>query len=286
MTLSEFTAEIENSLESFVSSGDIDRNTIRLNVLTQLRIFGNNITELKEKVLDIENSKVKLPDEFKSLRLALKIEPFGCDSKEDLSDTYIYRQRIENPAYFDEVNQEYITSCNSKIITETITLNNKAVNFYYHPQWLSLTKGIKKDTLAVDCLNINPAIRNSYPHQINITNTTLNTNFSKGQIYIQYNALPTTDEGEIIIPELTTGDIFRYLEVYIKVKLAEDIIANNKNPQGLTQLYSMWTQQLPQLKRAALVESKFSGLDKNWGKVFKARNKADMSKFNLPNLTF
>lgn len=290
MTFTEFFSEIETSLESFAASGDIDKLSVELNVISCLRKFGNNITEVKEKVLDIDNSMAKLPKEFKSLKLALKVHPIGSNAStenKEITDSYIYKQRIENPAYFDEVNQEYITSCNSKIITEKITINNHLIDFYYdNIQPLSLVSGIKKDGIAADCLNLHPSIRNKYPHQINITNSTINTNFSKGTVYIQYNALPTDEDGDLIIPELSTGDILNYITQYVKVMIAEEIIANNKNPQGLLQLYPMWKQELPMLKRAAIVESKFAGLGNKWGKEFKKGSIYHTSRFNLPLLKF
>lgn len=285
MTLTEFIAEIETSLSNYAS--DIDKITIKMNVIQRLRIFGNNITDIKEKVIKVENSQASLPDEFKSLKLALKLEPFGCNTRGyNITDSYIYRERIENPAYFDEINQEYVTSCHSKIITEKITINNSPVDFYYNYQWLSLVKGIKKDGLSTDCLNLHPSIRDTHRNKINITGQTLNANFPEGSIYIQYNALPTTEDGDIIIPEITTGDILEYIKQYVKVEIAERLIANNMNPLGLAQLYPTWKAELPRLKAAALTESKFAGLSKNWQQGFKAKNRRDISLFNLPRLNF
>ena len=283
MNLSEFIAEVESDLSSFVK--DINRTSIRTNVINQLRKFGTNVTELKEKVEVVKNSRVHLPEDFKSLKLALRLEGMGYTTQGAPEATeQIIRQRIENGAYFDEINQEYITTCDPKIITEKIIIDNSAVNFYYSPKWLSLVKGISKDGLDSKCLNVHPSIRNAYPDEINITNGVINTNFTSGSIYLQYNALPTDEDGELIIPEYTTGDLYEYLLVYCKLKIAEDLIANNKNPQGLTQLYPMWNQQLPLLKSAAMKEVRFAGLPKNWQRKFKEKNREDIAFFNLPGL--
>lgn len=288
-TLEQFIAEIESEFSSFAATGDIDRVMIKTNLILQLRTFGNNICDTGEAMIRIRNSQGTLPDEFKSLKLALKADPCGCHVHGDhknITDHYIYRERIENPAYFDEVNQEYVTSCDAKIITEKITINNTNVDFYYHPQWLSLVKGINKKTLAADCLNLHPSIRNTYPNQITITGNVINTNFSEGTVYLQYNSLPVDQDGEIVIPTLTTGDLYRYLENYIKVKIAEKLIANNMNPQGLTQLYPLWKQEQRELKAAALRETNFNGLSKGWGKRYRALNKAEFANYNLPSLNF
>lgn len=276
MTFKEFLAELETDLRSFADSGDIDPISIKLIVINELKRFGLNICPLKEKVLDISNSSARLPQYFKSLRLALKVKPHGHyihDAHDSVTSNYIYRERIENPAYYDQISGQYITTCDPKIITETITIENSNVDWYYgNIQPLSLTRGISKEGLAVDCINLNKSIRDSYPHQINITGQTLNTNFSEGTVYIQYYSLPVDEDGNPEIPEMTTGDIYHYIMNVCKVKIAEDLIGNNKNPQGLSQLYSVWKQEQRELKRAALVESKFYGLPKNWHKRMKIKN--------------
>ena len=287
MTLTQFIAEIESDFKSFADSKSIDRVSIKLTVINELKRFGVNIAHLKEDIIDISNSTAYLPDSFKSLKLALKLDPKGCKydgDRESLTQDYIYKQRIENLAYFDEVNQEYITTCNPKIITETITVKDLRAEFYYECQWLSLTKGISKENLAVDCENIHPAIRNKYPNEISITNRILNTNFSKGTIYIQYYSLPTDEEGEIEIPETTTMALYRYIQNAVKTKIAEDLIANGDNPQGLSQLYSMWKQEQSFLRKEALVETKFQGLGKQWGKRLKTLNRRDINVFALPKI--
>lgn len=288
MTLSEFTEEIISSLSTYEQ--DIDRVAIKMNVINQLKILGSDICELTEDVITVENSKAKLPENFKSLKLALKLTPTACEFDGDRSqlqtDNYIYRQYIENPAYFDEINMEYVRSCKSKIITEKITIGNQKLDLHHTYTWLSLVKGLNKNNISPDCLNLSPRIRNNYPNKININGHYLNTNFPEGKIYIKYYGYPTDEEGEIIIPEITTGDIFRYLENYVKTKIAEDLIANNKNPQGIGQLYSVWKGQEREFKRAAIVEAKMASFSKDWHKKYKRINQREFSRYNLPSLKF
>lgn len=287
MNLSEFTEEIVNSLSLYES--DIDRVGIKTNVINQLKILGNDGCELIETVLEIENSRVKLPENFKSLKLALNLTPQSCDTKGKphlVTDNYIYKQWIENPAYFDEINLEYVTTCKSKIITQTITVSGHDVDFHYNWSWLKLTKGINRESISGDCLNINPRLRFTCKDEINITRNYLNTNFSEGRIYLQYYGYPVDEDGEIIIPEISTGDIYRYLELYCKIKITEELIANNKNAQGLSQLYSVWISKEREFKRAAIVEAKFGSLSKDWYKKLKRINQRDFIKYSLPSLKF
>jgi hypothetical protein len=286
MLLSEFQAETETLFSNYQETGDIPSISIKMWVIHCLRQMGNNITHLSETIVDVKNSKADLPDGFKSLKLALKLNPDSYrinGNRRNVEDSYIYKQRIENPAWFDVTTHEYITSCDTKIITEKILLGGEQTEFYYQPEWLSLTKGIKKDVLSADCQNIHPSIRNSYPHEINITGRTLNTNFKEGSIYLQYNSLPTDEDGEIMIPEITTGDLYHYVENYVKTKLAELFILNQKNPTGIAQLLPLWEQKQPQLKAAALRECKFSSFSKGWEAKFAQQNKRNIEIFALPS---
>lgn len=286
-TLTEFTSEIINKFQAYEK--DIDKVSIKTDVIDRLRKLGNNITYLNESIETVVNSRVILPEDFKSLKIALKVDSVGYNiegDKNNITDSYIYKERIENPAYYDEINQKYVTTCDSKVITEKITINNSNLNYYYSPTWLSVTKGFNKSSFDSKCLNLHPTIRNSYPHEININGKTLNTNFSTGQIYIQYNALPTDENGEIVIPEYTTGDIYNYIENYVKIRIAEDLITNNLNPKGITQLYPTWKAEDRELKSAALKEAKFKGAGKKWQERFKKRNMQEIRKFQLPLLNY
>lgn len=286
MSLEEFNVEIFTTFENYTNTGELSPVSIKMWVIHCLRQMGNNITDIRETIVDVKNSRATLPESFKSLKLALKLNPEAYSIKgneEALKNSYIYRQRIENPAWFDRNTQQYITTCDSKIVTEKILMGGETTEFYYKPEWLSLTKGIKKDVLSVDCKNIDPSIRNSYPHEINITGRTLNTNFSEGSVYIQYNSLPTDEEGEIMIPEITTGDLFHYIENYVKTKVAEYLIINQRNPTGIAQLIPLWEQKLPQLKAAALRECKFSSFSKGWEAKFAQQNKRNIAIYTLPS---
>lgn len=283
MKISEFIAEIESNFPTYAK--DLDKVSIKYDVLQQLRIFGLNIAQVSEQVLQVSNSKATLPEDFKSLKLALKLKAAGHNIQGEV-DSYTYKETVENYKWFDEVNQEYVDDGCPKIVRESINFPKGKVNFFYNYSWLSLVRGIKKNVISKDCLNFHPSIRNAYADEINITGTTLNTNFTDGEIYIQYYGLPTDEEGEIIIPEFTTGDLLTYITQYVKVNIAERLIQNNLNPQGISQLYPTWKSELPMLGIKARKEAIFNNLDKDWNKKFKALNRRDIAVFNLPKLNF
>lgn len=285
MTLKEFIAEIEELFSNYVETGDINRVSIKTHVIRCLNEMGKNICEKREGFVEIKNSQGNLPETFKSLILALNLEPkaytvFGDRGK--AQDSFIYKQTIEQPAYFDWVTNEYKTNCNTKIITERIVMNEQPTELYYSPQYLSVVKGFKKDSFDVDCVNLHPSIREAYPHQISINRQTVQTNFKDGKIYIQYNSLPVDEDSEVIIPEYTTGDLVKYVENYCKIKIAEDLILKNKNPTGISQLLPMWMQQNIPFRNAAKSECSWNNLPKNWSKKYQKLLQIETSAFSLP----
>lgn len=290
MSLEEFIAEIETDLSSYAESGDIDRISIKRWVTNELKRFGNDILETGEEVLKVENSSTTLPKTFKSLILALKVDVGGYECEGDknlIEDSYIYKQYIQNPAYFLDSTGQYQTTCDSKIITEKITIKNtNSLNVHYNnPKFLSVVKGIK-NTGVIDpkCLNINPHIRNNAKYEISITGNQINTNFREGHIYIKYNMLPTDEEGELMIPETRNGFLEKYLEFYVKSRIVENLIANNRNPQAIAQLLQLYKQETQNHLPLALRESKFTGLGEHWAKKFKALSHRNIISYNLPKL--
>lgn len=280
---SEFLADIETIFQSYADTNDLDKISIKGWVIDKLRGFGINICDIREAVLLVENSRVLLPENFKSLsgELALKIEGEIEDEKDRYKEIP-FKKYVTHDVVWDSVAQEYIkNNCQSQIVVESLIVNKHPIEHYMHVTPLSLTKGIQKNSLDVDCYNLNPSIRNAYPHQISITNRTLNANFKKGLIYIQYNSLPSDEDGEIVIPILTTGDIALYLTNHIKIKIAESLIINNKNPNGVRDLLSMWMGQDRLLEIKARSEANWAGLQNGWEKTMYAKNRQNQNRYNI-----
>lgn len=287
MLLKEFFAEIESTFALYQETGDIDRVSIKTWVISCLRQFGKNICEKREAILEVKNSQAKLPETFKSLILALDLTPAGYKIHGDVNkvkDSFIYRERIEQSGFFDWTSQTFYDDCSAKKITETMVIDNDKLDLYYSPNYLSVVKGFKKDSFDVDCINLHPSIREACPNQISINKSTMQTNFKEGRVYIQYWGLPLSEEdGEVEIPEITTGDILLFITNHVKIQIAENLILNNKNPNsGLQSLLSLWMQQVIPLRNAAKSEASFNGLPKNWDKIYNLRLQVDTAKYNLP----
>lgn len=285
VTLEEFIAEMETTFSVYSATNDIDRVSIKTWVINELRQFGKNICDKRETIVDIKNSRALLPETFKSLILALKLEPNDDLGNKPQAERKLIleRQRLENPAEWSTATRDYFVNfCETKIVTEKVYAYEDPQERYYTPQFLSLVKGIEKDVLDVNCLNLHPSIRETYPNKISITKRTLNTNFTEGKIYMQYNSLPADEDGEIVIPIISTGDIRKYIENKIKIKIGEDLMINQKNPTGLPELLKLWLQQDRIYFIEARSEANWNGLPKDWAIKERIKNRARQDRFNLP----
>lgn len=280
ISISELIAELQAKYPNISQSGDIDKSSILFSVINKMRIFGVNALETTSDFLDVENSKTQLPEDFKALKFACLAEPMGYEiegNRIGVTDNFIYKQRIESPAYFNEVTKEYVTSCRSKLVTETITLGNSRLKYHYYRKPLELVDGVREKAIAQDCKNIGIKSFN----KISIRNSILNTNFSKGRIYIEYYSLPMNEEGELVIPIYSTGAIYDYIENCAKIEIIEYIINNGLNPQGLSDLYKVYKGQEIPMKSSAMKEAKFKGLGKDWDKKFRRNIDSYYNRFNL-----
>lgn len=282
--MSEFIAEIETTFQNYADSNDLDRISIKGWVIDRLRMFGKNICDYRETIIGVRGSKALLPENFKSLIMALKLDVTDSSTPQERYKEIPYKRYISHDVTWDSISQEYIKdNCKSQEIVEKLIVERQDITKYINLTPLSLVKGIQKNTLDVDCYNLHPSIRNAYSNQINITNRTINANFKEGVLYLQYNSLPSDEDGEIIIPIITTGHIKEYIENYVKIKIAENLILNNKNPTGVAQLLPMWIGQDSKFYLQAKSESNWSGLNNtNWQKEVYLKNRQNQNRYNLP----
>ena len=287
ITLDEFIAEIESTFKIYADTNDIDRILIKTIVINELRKFGKNICDKREAIVDIKNSQVLLPENFKSLILALKLTPNEeLDCKDNTEKRLIIeRQHIENPAEWTTTTRDYFVNyCESKIVTEKVYAYNERVDKFYTPHFLSLYKGFSNSSLDTNCLNLHPSIRDSYSDKISITNRTLRTNFREGKIYIQYNSLPEDEEGEIVIPIFSTGSILNHIKNKVRIELGQHLILSQLNTSGLKELLPIWLQNERLYFIEAKSEANWAGMNqKEWTKQRQQRNRVEQNRFNLPS---
>lgn len=270
ISLEQFIAEIESTFSNYADSNDIDSQSIKIWTIQALRKFGKNICDRAETLVEVKNGRALLPETFKSLTFALKVD-FTPKEEEERKQLVNETIRIENPAIWSSTIQDYIVDyCETKIVTEK-TFANKEHHVLYDMQILELEDYVSKEVLDVDCLNLHPSIRNKNNHRVSIVNRTLNCNFKNGFVYLKYNSLPEIDN-EIAIPIFTTADIYDYLMVHVERKLVKNLILSNKAGSEIKTLYSDLRQEEAQKFVLAQGEAKWHGLKDGFSRKIYQRN--------------
>lgn len=263
MKFSEFLAEIKSSMKQYDSANLIDDVSVHNWMVDALRRFGDLPTMQIEKVLEVQNKKAKLPSGFKSLKLAIKCEPYGYDTddkgRDILQNTYFYKTIETSESNWDFCNPCPIEEKESCIVEKLYFHNGSKANLYYkNPQWLKLTSYLKRDICTKDCPNLK--IKSS-KYEISINNKTLYTNFSKGSVYMIYNGFEEDEEGFVIIPDTNQGYLKTYIEYFVKRRIIEDIIGNSDNSTNEMTLYQMYQSQEMQYFSLAKTELKFKDIE-------------------------
>lgn len=287
MTRKQLIAEILTDLRQYDESGLIDYRSLNMWIKNELKRFGANITILTERVLDVEDGKVELPEDFWTLHLAVKCKQEGWEGeyqedRELVQDSQWYKERTETNYVWDNQSQSHKQQ-DYKTVSEKIFYKDRVTNLRYkEPVFLRLTKGFKKEFCAPGCKNMQQRLTASAHYEINIVGNILQTNFKTGHIYMQYNALPTDDDGDIYIPDVRS--LQEYLMYYAKRKILESLWLNDDDVNLVNKLQYISAKE-KETFGLAMTQVKMEGLA-NWDKKLKKKMIAETNRFEkmFPNL--
>lgn len=277
-TLKNIIADVRTELVQYDSAGMLDEISLRNWAKRALKGFGNLVTVLEEKTIEVKNGRAKLPNDFYSLYAAVKCEPKRIKmikgNEEDLVDSFFFRVRTEASRVWDNQSNAFQDG-EYKEICEKVYLHEGDVeaDIYYHkPQLLKLKQGFKKESCHSSCRNSIKELTHSCPYEINILGDYIQTNFSEGYIYLQFFTLEKNEEGETVIPELSNDQLAEYLTYHLKRKSLEAVwISDDDAVQNKIQ-WMMQQENEAHLKAmsAAKIES-VSGY--GWWNTIQKRNK-------------
>lgn len=277
MTRKRLVAEILTELKKYDESGLIDYKSLNRWIKNELKRFGNNLMQLTETVLRVENGTADLPENFFSLYFAVKCTPeshqFEEGCKENLQSSHFWTQRLENTYEWDNQSGSH-KNTNFKLIEERIVFkDNTTVKFRYNnPILLRPVKGIKRDSLAVKCKNLNI---NNCPYEFNIVGEKMQFNFRDGDVYIQYYGLPLDQSDDLLIPD--SRNLEEYLIAYCKRKVMEIIWLNDDDTNLINKLQFLQQEEV-RLYGLAQTEVKFNALG-NWAQKIKRNNILETNKY-------
>lgn len=266
LTFEQFASEIKSELSKYDNVGLIDDTLIMKQVYRGMNKFGVFPMEIYEDTLEVKNNKVKLPENFKALDLAIKCEPYkvATEDRTVLLEDRMWSVLDRSSASWDECSPCDITYTKDCIV-EKVYLKTKtpAATFYYNkPMLLKLTEGTSVGECTDTCKN---KFVTSSPFEINIRNKTIYTNFKDGTIFVRYYGYHVDEEGMPYIPTSELGSMEEYLENKVKLAILEQILENGDDVPGdrAAQLLQRRDQKDRDLYLKAMTEYKMGNIFTN-----------------------
>ena len=286
MTKSELIADITTSLKDYDEAGLVDYISIDFWIKNALKEFGGNLMEASETTIEVIDGKANLPENFYSLALALKCNPYGysCsdeETKKHLQSSFFYKERLENQIYWDNQTGEVpcVEGEDCRHIVEAIYFHDKtkkASIYYNNIEILRLVQGYKKVKCDKGCPNL---MEYESPYEISIHNNIVQCNFESGYIYMRYRGLPTDDDGELLIPEIQRNKIQEYIKYTCIRRTLENLMLSSDDPnvgQKLAYFEQKERETYHQAKNDATVEGMLG-----WKDRIKYKNRRYTRKFEL-----
>lgn len=231
-TFDELLNEVSADIYQFDNEGLIEPGVLikiaqRVNYDLGLRIHGT-----KEKILDIEKNKTKLPDDFYVLNYA-----FLCGSY-TVSQPIMSGRQTENvildadqckkcgePDPLCTCEKTYTVECKTgeKIFVQVVEKRGMEVKTYETFERIHISSSTgRKDAL-------DNSIRSGY-----IKNGFIYTNIEKGKLYLSYQGSLEDDEGNLLV--LDHPMINEYYEYAIKQRILENLYMNGEDVAQKMQL--------------------------------------------------
>lgn len=261
-TKKQIFAEIKNKLKVYDQQGLVDDISLNNWMKENIKEFGGNIMNEYQLSLRVENGRAKLPDNFWSLKGAVKCESMGYSKAEKKSEKHVQRRisYLEWTDIHDYYNwlegKPCLEDSDSRYITETLffeTPNDHApnsgnnlggsnnpfgggyYNFYYNnPQPLYLKPHVYKVRCDADCPNIDT--HSPYEVSIDEQHNYITTNFNEGFIWLWYKGLPCDEAGDLMIPDTDRDKLKNYIIYFAIVRTLQDLLLSEDDPNVFNKL--------------------------------------------------
>lgn len=283
-----FIADITDS-EFFKDHPNIiNRASIYRWVSLALKQFGLNIMQKKSTVVEIENYRGYLPQDFGKLSLAVFCEKHGYrigGDKQTCEKSFVYKDKVLS-GYFPTADINDQTGCGDncndndaecqEIVERYEVADDSYIDFYYNnPIYVSVSRDVIHDACVGDC--VNKYVQDKV-FSINIKGTTIYARFKGGSLYVEYYAIPADEEGNPVIPETDNGYLESYIEYHVKRRILEDSILSQDTQNRFT-IFQFFEQKEQELEGKAQRDVSPFTLESFWKAIEKRR--ADVAKFNI-----
>jgi len=257
------------SLENMIEPQQLIKVVQRVNYDLGLRI---NMT--KEAVIDIENRKVRLPDDFYVMNYALLCGSYTLQTPA-LSGTHTEDVILTNIPDNAPCNSVCINDCGQYIqVVQKLTYETR----YYEVNAPVSLAGDSK-TLSCDCPD------NSWksPFRGQLKNGFIYMNIETGKVYINYQGALEDDEGNLMVIDNPT--INEYYEYALKQRILENLYMNGEDVMQKLNLIEQRYRAARNNALSLVNTPNFAEMRKEWEMNRKAQyfNYYDMFASYAPN---
>jgi hypothetical protein len=238
--------------------------------------LGLRIQKTKETVLEIEKGKARLPEDFQVMNFALicgnytivEVPPQGTNVQEIAPG---YRPWIESNTCSDCNGTSPETTCMTQCGTD-YTLVQMVNTVRREFRTFAPISFRSSQFVDVDCPNAcSPRWQNK--DEAYIKDGWVYTNFTDGNVYINYQADMVDDENNILVPDHPM--LNEYYEYALKKRILENLVLDNVNVSGQYQLISNELRVARNAAFSIVNTPNFSEMMKMWV----ANRKAMYSKY-------
>jgi len=221
-------SKIKEDFSSFNNSGLIDSGRFYNDVKYIINLLGINWYLSKEDILEVNNYKVKLPNDFKLLEFAYKCtcntilhnDP-GILLTQQTFDHYDLFDKDWHSKQCSDMCCKPPENCIFNSYEQILVQRGNDTYRYSNPILLKLGNVNTKKNCITNCVNV---FSNS-SDSISIENEYMHTNFCDGTIYLSYNAFPIDEESGLpLIPD--NSRVEKAIEYYIKKNIIESLWVN------------------------------------------------------------
>src|SRR5699024_7559824 len=276
ITQEQVFAEVKNNLRTYDEYDLIDEISLKNWFISSIKKFGNNVMVTTDAILDVNNNKTELPDDFWHLKEAWRYEPHHyCSNKGKIPIEY--KRGFNNKGVSDDCDCDTSSYVSKQYVSGTSSF----YVYYNKPSKLVLGSSFDQRVVSRDCLNLPNKVVHKNNNLINIVNRTINTEFKDGNIYLIYDALPTDLKGNVAVPDTQHGELLNYVIKNLEYRVVRDILLNEEDPNSVGKLNLLRAERNDAFNLAMTETKSGSFSPKSWKNI---RNKNRLRKAKVERI--
>lgn len=259
-------AKIKEELRAYFDTNMVDDTLFTKHVDFCLGKLGKSAYSIKPLLLEVNEFKATLPEDFKAIR-----EAWMCNTYYESAllpgSTYY---KVEHYKIDDRTDREAFCrpcdACEFPDVIEAVYKTSNTVFYRFQKKYLLKPSNIDHCGEDLFCANFNSTSMDSY----DIKDNKFVTNFREGKVYILYYSVDYENQ---LIPD--TVEIQNYIELYIKHKIFEQLWHQNTDEtynQSL-QKYTHYKQMSDEALIIARIEEKKEDIYRQQRSIKRVRNR-------------